>query len=213
MAVRVRFSALLLAATLSACASPKPLGYTQGETVPEALRRIEGIRKHQLQQDPFHGPEAVIFLGDSITAGLAVDAIAPRAVNYGIGGQTTQLLLDALPRYGSLRHAQLVVLSIGTVDVVSGRQRGLMERMEALSAGIPGPLVWNAVPVSAKADVAAVNAEIRRICDARPDCTFVQAPIGANDLLADGIHLRPSGYAKWIGAMRAAVSSEQRRTE
>lgn len=195
---------------LTACAAPKPLGYTQGETVPEAVRRIEGERKHQLQQDPFQPDGAVIFLGDSITAGLAVDAVAPYAVNYGIGGQTTQLLLDALPRYGSLQRARLVVLSIGTVDMVSGRERGIVARLDALQARIPGPLVWNAIPVSAKADMRGVNAEIRRLCAARPDCTFVQAPIGREDLQADGIHLRPSGYAKWIGALKMAGRTRNR---
>lgn len=205
--MRAAALACTLGVLLSGCSCPcdPPVTLTP-ETRVEALRRIEAMRKHQLQQDAFQPDEAVIFLGDSLTAGLAVDAVAPRAVNYGIGGQTTQVLLDALPRYGSMRRARLVVLSIGTVDVVSGRTRGLEARLEALAAGIPGPMLWNAVPPSTKADVREVNAAIERLCAAKPGCVYVQAPITEADLLPDGIHLAPSGYAKWIGALRQAAN-------
>ena len=33
---------------------------------------------------------ATVFIGDSITQGLATSAVVPLSVNYGIGGDTTQ---------------------------------------------------------------------------------------------------------------------------
>lgn len=172
------------------------------ETRVEAARRIEGIRKHQLQQDRFVPRASTIFLGDSITAGLATNAVTPNAVNYGIGGQTTEALLQAMPDYTSVQRAKLVVLSIGTVDLVSGRTIGLDQRLAALADAIPGPMLWNAVPPTTHADVRSTNATIRQLCAAKPGCTFVQAPITPLDLMADGTHLLPSGYEKWIDAMR-----------
>ena len=40
--------------------------------------------------------DAVIFIGDSITEGLAVSSISPVSVNYGIGSDTTLGVLQRL---------------------------------------------------------------------------------------------------------------------
>lgn len=184
---------------------PKPVSMRPENRV-EAARRIEAMREHQIQSDPFQPDGAVIFLGNSITAGLAVDAVADRAVNYGIGGQSCAQLLAALPQYGSLRRARLVVLAIGTVDVVI-REPDLEECLQALGDAIPGPLLWNAIPPTTKADVSGANETIRELCEARPRCTYLEAPITQADLLPDGVHLAPSGYVKWLRALQAATAS------
>lgn len=177
------------------------------ETHTELAHRIDAERKHQLQQDTFHSSNAIIFLGDSITAGLATDAIAPYTVNYGIGGQTTTDLLKAIPDYRSVHQAKLVVLSIGTVDIVSGKSNGLQNRLTDLSNSIPGAMIWNALPPSRKASVTAANAIIKDICTHRANCTFLQTPISEADLMPDGVHLLPSGYAKWIKALQDTITS------
>jgi hypothetical protein len=53
---------------------------------------------------------AVIFIGDSITQGLAVSAVYPKSVNYGIGSDTTIGVIKRLSDYKSLSRARAIVI-------------------------------------------------------------------------------------------------------
>lgn len=79
---------------------------------------------------------ATIFLGDSITQGLATAAVAPYSINYGIGSATTSELLSNLPSYKSLERATAVFLMIGINDLGQGKSAGLEERLQAISLAI-----------------------------------------------------------------------------
>lgn len=193
-------------AWLSVRPSPTHPPVYERESLPQALRRIEAAQRHHFAQEPFQPTGEIVFLGDSLTASLAVGAVAPGAVNYGIPGQTTELLLEAMPHYTSLERASVVVLTIGTVDMVSGRERGVEDRLAAIADRIPGRLVWNGLPPSTRVDVRGVNATIRRLCSGKPRCTYVPPAAGSEDLQQDGVHLRASGYTRWIVAMRAALA-------
>lgn len=166
----------------------------------------------------------VIFLGSSITQSLAVAAVAPYAVNYGIGGETTAQLLDAMPYYKSLHRAKTVVLAIGGNDITQGQQHKLKERYEKIIAALPRdvPLIWSSVmPIKVaswmkmkESDIDDANRIIKSLCERRRNCTFVDTHSFLTDsdnrmiqryFLDDGIHLSPDGYRQWIRALREAL--------
>lgn len=160
----------------------------------------------------------VVFLGDSITQGLANVAVAPNSINYGIGGQSTSQLHDALRYYRSLPRAKAIVLTIGINDFLQHGERGVQQRLAQIAQALPShvPLVWNAImPVApGEVDMQALiqaNEEIKRQCAQRPQCTFVNTwpilsdqagHIHPSHYQPDGVHLSPEGYRAWIAALK-----------
>lgn len=158
---------------------------------------------------------AAIFLGDSITQGLATAAVSPFAVNYGIGSATTSELLANLPKYHSLERASVAFLMIGINDIGQGKTDHLATRLRAVEAAIPRelPLVWSGImpTYSEKVDPAQItsaNRVIREICAARDSCIYVDNQelfsAGGASLFRDGVHPNDQGYTIWIGALRKA---------
>lgn len=158
---------------------------------------------------------AAIFLGDSITQGLAGAAVSKFPVNYGISGATTSELLGNLPKYQSIKRASVVFLMIGINDLGQGKIEGLADRLNAIGSAIPQglPLVWSGIMPTYVGDVDqhqidAANAVIQGICAARAKCTYVNTQVIFSEegaaLFRDGVHLNDQGYAKWITALRDA---------
>jgi lysophospholipase L1-like esterase len=169
--------------------------------------------------------DSIVFLGASITQGLAVAAVAPYSINYGIGGETTAQLLDALPYYKSLHRSKKVVLAIGHNDIALGKQKGLNERYEKIIAALPSeiPLIWCSVmPFKVasgmkmkESDVDDANRTIKSLCEKRGNCVFVDTcsfladsdnHIIEGHFLEDGVHLSPEGYRQWIKALKEALN-------
>lgn len=152
-------------------------------------------------------PAPVAFLGDSITWQMhgRVDEVVPGAENRGVSGITT---LDLI-RDGHFGDARMTVLTIGTNDA---RASNPMDdwfacRVRVLSAVTPGPVLWNAIPPQRDYDVSPANAIVRSECARRSDCTFLETPFQQpQDYQADGMHLSPTGYAKWTAAMKPKVA-------
>ena len=67
---------------------------------------------------------SVLFIGDSITQALATSAVTNHSVNFGIGSDTTQDVIDRLPLYKSVERAKTVVLAIGINDIYQGLDPG-----------------------------------------------------------------------------------------
>jgi lysophospholipase L1-like esterase len=168
----------------------------------DADRYVTKVLSLQRQADPHQPDGAVVFLGDSITQGLAAGAVAPDAVNLGIAHLTAERLAVALPEMTAVDRARVVVLMIGTNDL--GRGQDPARALRLIANRIHAPLVWHAVTPRDGVAVPEVNAEIARLCAARPDCTFVDTAMGAGDF-TDGVHLSHSGYAKLIASLRAAL--------
>lgn len=159
-----------------------------------------------------------VFLGDSITQGLAVTAIEPSSANYGISGQTTRQMLDALSTYQALPRAKAIVLTIGINDFLRQEQAGIEQRLAQIAQALPAkvPLIWNAVMPVAPGLVDApaligTNQAIQRLCAQRAHCTFVDTwpilsdsagRIHAAYYVPDGVHLSPDGYRAWITALK-----------
>ena len=164
-----------------------------------------------------------VFLGDSLTQGLASVAVEPRSVNYGIGGQTTRQMIEALPSYGSLPRARAIVLMIGINDVMHGQAEGLEARYQRILAGLPEqvPLYWHGLMPAGRRqsvplpELQAINARIQALCARRAQCTYVdpwpwmvdaQGHMRAPLYLGDFLHLSPQGYDAWIGGLKAVLA-------
>ncbi|RZA34346.1 MAG: hypothetical protein EOP92_16160 [Lysobacteraceae bacterium] len=185
---------------------------------------LETMEYHR-RADPHVPPGAVVFMGDSIVQSLATSAVAPYAVNYGIGTQTTAALLDHLAIYAtSLQRASAVVFSIGVNDVANGRAAGLPERYRLLIDAVPpqtpvvvsaiGPVIRGVNAVEMTGEIGRVNQTLKEMCARRAACRYVDTwalfagrENGFNPryFMADGLHLSRQGYNAWIGALRTAL--------
>jgi lysophospholipase L1-like esterase len=180
------------------------------------------VRYHQWM-DKSVPDKATIFLGDSITQGLATAAVAPYSINYGIGSENTAQLLDALPSYISLTRASTIVLAIGINDLAQDMKNGLNDRYKKITEVLPQKtlLIWNAVMPArhekiAPQDIVNANKVIKSLCANRGTCIFVDTWSFLADkngrminslFLDDGVHLSPDGYTAWISALRQAIQN------
>jgi lysophospholipase L1-like esterase len=171
-------------------------------------QHIATMRGVHAQEDASVPARAAVFLGDSTTMALDASEVAEHSVNYGIGFQRSDELLDSMRGYQSLRKAKVVYVAIGINDILQGRQQGIAERYAAILGAIPAqtPVVMSGIPPIAGAST--VNESARASCARRTNCAFVDL----SSLLADqktrrpdGIHLSPVGYALWISALRQAT--------
>ncbi|MBI5925634.1 MAG: hypothetical protein HY836_08525 [Aquabacterium sp.] len=166
---------------------------------------------------------STVFLGDSITQGLANMAVVPLSANYGISGQTTAQLLGALGNYGSLPRVKAIVLTIGINDFLRHEEVGIEQRLTQIVQALPPhvPLLWNAImPVAPglvdATALARTNLSIQGLCAQRPRCTYLdswpvmsdgQGGIQPTYYIPDGVHLSAQGYLAWIKAMKHALTS------
>jgi lysophospholipase L1-like esterase len=178
------------------------------------------VRYHQWMDESVPD-KATIFLGDSITQGLATAAVAPYSVNYGISGENTEQLLDAIPSYKSLTRARTIVLGIGINDLAQDMKTGLNDRYKKIVEVLPHKtlLIWSAVMPArhekiAPSDIANANQVIKTLCANRGNCIFVDTWRFLADkngqminplFLDDGVHLSPNGYKGWISALKQAI--------
>lgn len=178
---------------------------------PDAVRHVLGKpnpmieRTHfvHTQADRVAPEDAAVFLGDSITQRLPAATVADRAINYGIGSQTTTDLARHAADYRALDTARVVYLLIGINDLAQGKFPDFAGVLAEIPQGVP--LVWTGVMhADGIAGIEAANAAARGLCAERPGCTFVEPPIASGDL-EDGVHLTADGYRKWIGALRVAT--------
>lgn len=175
---------------------------------------ISTLRRIHAQMDASVPAGATLFLGDSITMALATAAVAPHAVNYGIGSQRSDHLLESMQAYRAIERAGAVVIAIGVNDLLQGRTAGIELRYQDILRAVPAAV---RVVLSSPTPVAeiepgrqvAVRDAARRACVARPGCTFVDGyallSSSPGSLLPDGVHLSPAGYALWIPALRQAL--------
>jgi len=170
--------------------------------------------------------QAIIFIGDSITQGLAVAAVTPLAVNYGIGKDTTVGVLERIPKYHSLARAKAIVLAIGVNDLRQRSNEELLANFEAIFSRLPSevPLIVSAIlPVDTRVwpepdhneRIDQVNAELKLLCLRYPTSCFVNCSdrlrdaeqnLAANFHIGDGIHLSAAGYTVWIDALRGGLN-------
>ena len=176
--------------------------------------------------------EAVILIGDSITQGLAVAAVHPLSVNYGIGSDTTKGVLQRLPTYmPALKRAKCIVLAIGVND---GRYRSAEEainnyvqildtlpqdRPVVVSAILPVDKYARAELGERKEWIEDFNSRLERLAGQRDLVTFLDS---SNDLDkdgdgrldpslhdGDGVHLNSAGNIVWSSRLRGAIQRQR----
>jgi lysophospholipase L1-like esterase len=216
------FAAVLIAKTDFIPRMKSKLGFVAES--PQSLH-FQGMLTFHRLMDETVPDNSVVFLGDGHVQALAVTAVSPDAVNFGIGGQSTAQLLEAIPSYKSLRRASAIVLEIGISDIVHGKQAGLQQRYQRIVASLPREttLIWNAVmPIRHKpwmkmnpSDIAEANRIINSLCESRGKCIFVDTwkflgdnngKINQKYYLEGGEYLSDDGYKEWVRSLRKAVA-------
>ena len=196
-----------------------------GSGEPELGRYFRETTGHHLRVESQLAAGSVLLFGDSHIQGMAVSEVAPRAVNFGIGMDTSLGLLMRLPYHPSREQAAAIIIEIGGNDWRWRDDAAIVANLRAGLDLIPAsvPVLLNAVlPIHAdqpqaatrNARVKALNAQLRALCSQRQHCEFldIQALFAsADDSLSDaysqrdGLHLNVFGYQRWTALLREAL--------
>jgi lysophospholipase L1-like esterase len=168
---------------------------------------------------------AVIFVGDSFIQGMCVTEVVPGGINYGIGGDTTQGVLQRLPGYHSIARASAVVLAVGDNDLRRGGEESvIVENYQAILVRLPeqvSVLFCSLTPYSQRAEEVQTNKKITSlnrlaitVCSSRSNCHFIdlyhpladaQGYLSSQFDDGDGVHLNGEGYRLCIKKIREAL--------
>ena len=166
----------------------------------------------------------LVFIGDSHVQSLAVANLAADAVNFGIGGDTSQALL-ARANYRALTQARAIVLVIGTNDLIRRDDAALLANVRTLLARWSGtPVVLSTIlPVDDRANprlqprtprLAGLATAYARLCAEFQHCHLLdsyrlfsdaEGRLSATWHEGDGIHLNAAGYLRWQRALQQAL--------
>jgi lysophospholipase L1-like esterase len=184
----------------------------QRETA-QYLRRLDGHL----------APHRILFIGDSRLLSVDVSALAPRAVNLSIGGETAHQLLQRIADYRALPQSDAVVIATGINDLPQHAPREIAQSIMAIVKSLPPgvDVVLAAVlPVTTKVTsksneaIRELNRELSDFCRTFERCHFVAVSpelLDATGALAkacaeeDGIHLSPIGNQIWSNDIRRAL--------
>ena len=168
---------------------------------------------------------SVIFIGDSMIQGMSVSSVHPRAVNYGIGYDTSYGVIKRLPDYLSVSQAGLVVIAIGYNDLKRRNLNELVENYHEIIHLIPYhvPVLFSAIlPVDEEASgntgfnarILDINNQIFKMCESDNRLYILDVSYDLKDKdgglsdkyhIGDGVHLNQSGYMLWISKLKNAI--------
>lgn len=158
----------------------------------------------------------VVFIGDSHTQGLATSEVAMRAVNWGIGNDTTVGVLERLSYYESLSRASAIVLAIGYNDLRFRDNPEIISNLDLIISRLPSsiPIIVNAIhPVGVEKGsetqkrIMEINSNIKQIVNRYSNVTHLDAFqehltdngfLRSDLLVGDDVHLSKEGYEIWI---------------
>lgn len=188
---------------------------------PEMTRHYQTMLWYHFQIDQNVPEGAVLFIGDSITQALVVGAVTPKAVNYGIGSDTTVGVLNRIPMYKSINRARAIVLAIGVNDLKWRENDEILRNYKTIISEIPTeiPLIFNAImPINESmrnerwnVRIKELNNAMQRYCSSRQGCYFIDIGGGLVDYsgnlrqelsMKDGLHLNRKGYEIWINGLK-----------
>jgi lysophospholipase L1-like esterase len=166
--------------------------------------------------------KSLIFIGDSITQGLAVIAVSPQSTNYGIGQDTTVGVLKRIPFYYSILESKAVVIAIGINDLKRRRNDEIIKNYLAIISLIPRniPVLFSAVlPVDEVASgrvgfnerIKKLNDSLSDICKKNQRLHFLNISklvinsygnLSTDYHIGDGVHLNGLGNEIWIAELK-----------
>jgi len=173
---------------------------------------------------------SVLFIGDSITQGLAVTAIADKGVNFGIGGDTSLGVLERIHYYESIETSYAVVLAIGINDLKRRENKEILQNYESILTSIPNdiPIIFSAIlPIDERIKkdgdgwnnrIAELNENAKEICALVENCFFINSGgklidftsnLNSSYHIGDGVHLNSQGYEIWIADIKNALLKMQ----
>ncbi len=169
-------------------------------------------------------PTVTAFVGDSLTEHGDWQELLPgeTVLNLGVGGNTTQDLLDRLDEVVAAQPGR-IVLEIGTNDFAWRLPvEKVVENIEAILTSLrdrlPGArvLVQSILPRQPEYAhiVRGVNEQLARFAPT-VSCRYLDLwPVLADEegglkaeYTSDGLHLTDAGYAAWFAALRPAVEA------
>lgn len=175
---------------------------------------------------------ATIFIGDSITQALATAALTQTGVNFGIGTDTTQGVVERLPLYQSIQRSKLVVLAIGVNDIYQQvdhlvTRANYRNILDSIPSDVP-VIAASVLPIGAvaerkhftNADIVLLNSDIEALTHEYPNVHYLDTSENIKDdagflqtqfHIGDGVHLSDKGYLVLIErlAQSLAVHSEK----
>ena len=160
---------------------------------------------------------AVLFFGDSHIQGLAVTAVSPKAVNFGIGHQQLRQLASTLAGYPLLNQANKIVIGVGINDLLQQRTdvaadvaAALVQLFKTLQCCRHKVWLLGLLPVNEirlkrpglNQQVLAFNEQLRqaaadagvKLIELYPIFADPQGQLANRFDLADGLHLNQQGY-------------------
>lgn len=183
--------------------------------------------KYHLRMDGNVLNNSVVFIGDSITQGLAVTAVASPSINYGISCDTSFGVLKRIRKYKSIENASAVVIAIGINDMKYRSNEKILRNLEAIANNVPAhvPVVFSAVlPIDkdvlkdrhgrSQDRIRDLNSKLKNFTKASGRLFFADASsqlVDREGNLAkqfhegDGIHLNSRGNAIWIDSLKVAL--------
>jgi lysophospholipase L1-like esterase len=193
-------------------------------TAPYAAESLQQSRRSMQMHN------AAVFVGDSLTVGLATSNLASRSENFGIDGDTVDGLVTRLPHY-NLTQARVIVLEIGVNnyrrDKLTNFGSKYRQLLEILPRGIPVVAMaifpinehanWWAPVKDATTAIKKANQEIASACQQVGTCTFLDLSSSFEDAggnmksiyeVGDGIHLSEPAYIVWAAALAPHIPKE-----
>jgi len=162
--------------------------------------RIAAIESVIAQQS---GDSTYLAIGDSITEFADLEPICGRKpINAGIAGATSETFATQGARLAALLKPDFIVVALGTNDAIRNKP-DFREHMTKLLFSLKNYRVV-VVPIPAGSGVtnaAEYNAVLKEF---EP----LAKPLGSTKTSEDGIHLAPSEYPAWKGAISDAVAHQ-----
>lgn len=186
--------------------------------------------KSHLSIDALLPDNAIVFIGDSITEGLAVTAVTSNGINFGIGGDTTIGVLNRVRQYTSLNKTQTIVLAIGVNDLKVRENSEIIENFKkifhelqeksgariVISAILPTNEAVRPEWKGFNARINDLNQFLAAFCDSNDQFSFlnigpllanIQGNLDSQYHNGDGVHLSTKAYQLWINALKHAIKS------
>lgn len=211
-------------------------------SVVQSARRLGWLEssrtEHYKQMIAFHrridsiAPKgAVLFIGDSFIQSICVAAITEKAVNFGIGGDTTEGVLRRLPLYASIKKAKAIVLLVGYNDLRERDNNAIIANYREIFKRIPENctiLFCSVLPTDERCRperfndrITALNHLAAEMCSLRKGCYFLDMADGLTDSdgnlsrnfhEGDGIHLNSIGYKMFSQKLRLQPQIQKAKT-